>query len=111
MGWRENAKKRRRRLRERLRAEGVSEEIIEQIVTETWRDEMTARYGENGLRKILRTNASKGPDDTGYEPSLGDPLLRGAARVQGITAKVVRRSQTITEFQHDRVLGSGEEKP
>jgi hypothetical protein len=42
------------------------------------------------------------PDDTGYKPTVGDPLLRGAARVDGVTAKVVRRRHTITQFQYDR---------
>jgi hypothetical protein len=42
------------------------------------------------------------PDDRGYRPNPGDPLLRGAARATGATARAVKRRTTITRYQHRR---------
>lgn len=38
-------------------------------------------------------------DDSRYRPQPPDSLLTGAARVTGVTARVVQRSRTITRFQ------------
>lgn len=101
----EKDRKRRQKLRKRLEAEGCSEALIERIIAEERHKDLVARHGENGARAARRKNARRDPDDAGYEPTVGDPLLRGPARVTGITAKVVRKKETITEHQYDRIKG------
>jgi hypothetical protein len=95
-------KKRRAKLRARLRAEGMSEDMIEVVIARRRHADLVARVGEEEARRVRRAYAPKDPDDTGYKPSLGDPLLRGAARAGGMTAKVVKRRNTITRHQHER---------
>lgn len=41
-------------------------------------------------------------DDRGYRPSHRDPLLTGAARATGATARAVRRANATTKYEHDR---------
>jgi hypothetical protein len=97
-------RKRRAKLRAKLQAEGVSEALIEKIIDQQRKDDLAARHGDHA-REVHRSNAARGPDDTGYHPTTADPLLRGAARVQGKAAKVVSRRQTITKYQYDRLEG------
>jgi hypothetical protein len=102
-------KKKRAKLRARLRAQGVSEERIEQIIAQRRADDYDrghARSQALSREQILaNTDDSLWPDDSGYKPAKVDPLLRGPARVQGMTAKVVKRRSSITAFQHEREVG------
>jgi hypothetical protein len=66
------------------------------------------RVGEDQARIVRRVQARNSPDDAGFKPSFGDPLLKGAGRADGVTAKVVKRSNTITEFQYDQIVGLGD---
>lgn len=106
---REKDRKRRKKLKARLRAEGASEELIERIIAKRRHEDLVARLGEDQARAARRRGAKRDPDDTGYEPSDGDPLLRGSARATGMTAKVVGRRHTITRFQYDRATGNGDD--
>lgn len=92
----------RKKMRERLLAEGASEQLIEKIIEQERRAQLVERHGLQEARRIIINQTSKEPDDTGFKPGAGDPLLRGPARVGGITAKVVRRRDTITQFQYDK---------
>jgi hypothetical protein len=96
----------RSKLKKRLRREGASEELIERIIARQRQEDLVARHGEDYARTVRREAAVNGPDDTGYTPSEGDPLLRGAARATGMTAKVVKRRDTITDWQYDRMVRS-----
>ena len=95
-------RKRRKKLGERLRREGYSEVLIEDIMVRERQKDLIARIGLEKTKEIRGRRGS--PDDKGYKPDSGDPLLRGPARAQGITAKVVRRGSTITEYQYDRMV-------
>lgn len=104
-------RKRRSALRKRLRAAGVPEGEIERILAVKREDDRAARHGEDprkGTREeiLARTDDSLWPDDTGYKPSTVDSLLNGSARATGITARVVRRRETVTEYQYDRLTGT-----
>jgi hypothetical protein len=110
MSWVANRKARDRRNRLKLRAEllaeGLNEQLIEKIIEQKRHEDLVARHGLEGAREVAYIEAHRQDpqrDDTGYQPSIGDPLLRGPARVGGITAKVVRRRETITKFQYDRI--------
>ena len=95
-------RKNRQRLRAQLEAEGVNEQLIEKIIEKQAHDDRVARLGLERTRDIANTQAHRqDPDDSRHQPSVADPLLRGPARVTGITAKVVRRRDTITRFQYD----------
>jgi hypothetical protein len=99
-------RKRRKKLREKLEAAGYAQDVIESII-EQRREEDRARrheFNPNVYRYDPENDQGYYPDDTGYEPTPGDPLLRGAGRVDGVTAKVVRRKSTITKFQYDRLV-------
>lgn len=99
-------KKRRQKLRAKLRAEGASEALIEKIIERRRFDDLVARVGLERARELLNAQAHRqDPDDPGYQPRVADPLLTGPARVTGITAKVVRRRDTITRFQYNAVKG------
>lgn len=103
---RDKDRKRRTKLKAKLRAEGASEELIARIIERRRWGDLVARVGLEQAREHASSYAHRDdPDDTGYEPSDGDPLLRGAGRVSGMTAKVVRRRHTITDWQYDRALG------
>lgn len=95
-------RKRRTALRAKLRAEGMAEPLIDEIIDRQRHDDLINRVGLDKARAIRSTGAPPDPDDAGYKPSAGDPLLRGPARVGGITAKVVGRQNTITRFQYAR---------
>lgn len=99
-------KKKRARLRARLRAQGVPEARIEQIIDQRRADDYDRRHaGTQSLSReqiLANTDDSLWPDDTGYKPAKVDPLLRGPARAQGMTAKVVKRRSTITRYQHQQ---------
>lgn len=95
----------RKKLREQLSAEGLNDQLIEKIIDQQRHDDLVARHGLEGAREVAYTEAHRrDPDDSGFKPTEGDPLLRGAARVGGITAKVVRRRDTITRFQYDSLV-------
>ena len=112
-------KKKRRKLRRRLKAEGVPPDEIERRITQRRHADRRDRkerllHGQVsavrqweiyvdrlGLEEARRIYADWEPaDDAGYKPTQDDPLLKGAARADGITAKVVRRPNTITEHQY-----------
>lgn len=106
----EKDRKKRAKLKKRLRAEGYSEELIEQIIARRRHEDLVARLGEDQARTVRRVHAKREPDDAGYESSVGDPLLRGPARATGMAAKVVRRRDTITKWQYDRIADKEAEK-
>lgn len=93
--------RRRAKFRARLRAEGVNEQLIEKIVEQERYAQLVERHGLEEARRILIEQTPEEPDDTGYEPPAADPLLKGAARVTGIAARVVKRRDTVTRFQYD----------
>ncbi len=94
---------RRRQLRRKLEAQGVPEEEIERRLRAMQADQQRVRDVENHMRRLeARTDdAYVTPDDRGYRPSRVDPVLSGAARATGETAKAVRRGKTITAWQHE----------
>lgn len=100
-------RKRRAKLRKRLQEVGVDELEIERIIAIKRDDDRARRQRlapEPTREEILaNTDDSLWPDDSGFKPSAPDPLLHGAARVNGVAAKVVRRRHTVTEYQHDRL--------
>jgi hypothetical protein len=101
-------KQRRAKLRARLEAEGASPALVERIIERQRWDDLVARHGLDEAQRIRSAEAHRNdPDDQGYSPSEGDPLLRGPGRVGGITAKVVCRRETITRWQYDRMTGGG----
>lgn len=102
--------KRRKKLRAKLRAEGASEQLIEKIIEQERYAQLVKRHGAEEARRIIIDQTSKEPNDSGYRPSAGDPLLRGPARVNGLAAKVVRRRNTITRFQYDGLALTEETK-
>lgn len=99
-------REKRAKLRRRLLAQGVDEATIDKIIEVRRRRDLDARHRTATVRTreeiLANTDDRLWPDDTGYKPTAGDPLLRGAARVDGVTAKVVRRRNTITRFQYGR---------
>lgn len=106
-------RQRRAKLRKRLQAAGLSEAEIERIIAIKRADDHHRRhdYDQPGPTReeiLANTDDSLWPDDTGYRPVPVDPLLEGAARVNGVTAKVVRRRHTVTEYQRDRMLRGGD---
>jgi len=97
-------RKKRKQLRTRLEAEGVHPALIDKIIEQRRWEDLVARVGLDLARAHAQAFAHKGdPDDTGYEPKDCDPLLRGAARATGKTAKIVTRRTTVTEYQYDRM--------
>lgn len=106
-------RKKRRKLRKKLEERGVNPLVIDRIIAERREYDRARRHGllpETPSREeiLANTDDSLWPDDTGYEPTDTDPLLRGAARATGMTAKVVRRGETITDWQYEiRVKGGG----
>lgn len=48
------------------------------------------------------------PDDTRYRPAQTDSVLTGVARATGLTARAVRRRETLTRWQHDNATNSEE---
>lgn len=97
----------RKKLREQLLAEGLNEQLIEKIIDQQRHDDLVARHGLEGAREVAYTEAHRQDayrDDSGFKPTGGDPLLRGPARVGGVTAKVVRRRDTITRYQYDSLV-------
>jgi hypothetical protein len=104
-------RKRRKKLREKLTAQGVPEELIEQIIEQRRHADRAARHGYKGTDVYQYdpdNDAGYYPNDSGYEPSEGDPLLRGVARATGMTARVVRRRDTITRWQYERAINPGD---
>jgi len=100
-------RQKRKKLREKLLSEGVNEQLVEKIIEQRRWEDLVARVGPERARSVRIRNATYDtPDDSGYEPELGDPLLRGPGRVDGIAAKVVRRDHTITKFQYDQAVSS-----
>lgn len=96
--------KRRQRLRQRLRAEGVSEAEIATILERKRREQLATRETDPLKRhrlihaeEIARAEAYTSPDDRGFRPTRIDPLLRGTARAVGATARAVRRGTTYTD--------------
>lgn len=51
-------------------------------------------YGEEKARQ-MRYDRIEEPDDRGYRPKRYDPLLNGACRAMGDTAKAVRSRKAI----------------
>ncbi len=42
------------------------------------------------------------PDDAGYKPTYIDPVLRGAGRAVGKTAKAVKRGKSFSSYDYER---------
>lgn len=101
----------RKKMRERLLAEGLNEQLIEKIIDQQRHDDLVTRHGLEQARTVAYTEAHHRDayrDDTGFQPVAGDPLLHGPARVSGITAKVVRRRNTITRFQYNAAISKSD---
>lgn len=62
---------------------------------------LQARLGLDGARDVQYAKAQRRLqlDDRGYKPTSGDPLLRGAARVTGDTAKAVKRKRGTAKWE------------
>lgn len=100
-------RKNRQKLRTRLAAEGLSEELIEKAIEWQRHLDLIARHGFEEARAVAYTEAHRQDayrDDTGFKPATADPLLHGSARASGIAAKVVRRRDTLTRFQYNAKL-------
>lgn len=98
----EKDRKKRKKLRDRLEAKGVPADKIERIIEQRRIDDHARRHNTGNVFKYDPDN-DQGyyPDDSNYKPSQGDPLLRGAGRPTGMTAKVVKRPNTITDWQYE----------
>lgn len=101
----ERDRKKRKKLRDKLEAQGVPEDKIERIIEERRRLDRAARHGYTIDSYDPENDEGFYPDDSGYKPSPGDPLLRGAARATGMTKKVARRPNTITDWQYEIEVG------
>lgn len=92
-------KKRLQTLRKKLRARGFPEEVIEEIIRRR-------REAHAARREWARGEEPADLDDSAYQPTHVDPLLKGAARATGQTAAAVKRGRTITKHQHDQADGA-----
>lgn len=107
--------KRRARLRTKLRAQGVAEDLIEAKIADL-RDaqraqrerdfpELTALAKEIDERGMYRRLS---PPDSGYRPVQRDKLLEGVGRATGMTAKAVRREKGMTKWEYEQATKSAD---
>src|SRR5262245_9768159 len=91
----------RRRYRKKLQASGMEPALVEKLVAKR-RDAQAAKRDE------LFGSLPPLKDDRAYLPDYVDPVLKGVARATGETAKAVKRGKTITKWQHDERMVSGD---
>lgn len=91
-------RRKRQQVRRRMEAQGCSPELIEKALAELTAKQRQARLraGRSGLDGVPDV------DDGGYRPTPVDPLLRGAGRVTGQTARAVKCSKAMTKHEHDQ---------
>jgi molybdopterin-biosynthesis enzyme MoeA-like protein len=96
----------RRKLRRRLEADGVPEAQIERRLDRLRREQEAARRADVARDELDRihdeTWAALRLDDTGFKPTVVDPLQRGAARVTDTTARAARRRKATTRHEHEQ---------
>lgn len=113
------AQRQRAKLRARLVARGASQAVVARELEKLREDEraavasagdvnelrrwreLVARVGEQEAARIVYASAAEQPSDRGYRPTSGDPLLRGAGRAQGDTARAVARRKATTKWELD----------
>lgn len=107
-GSKKTHSEKRRMLRVRLRAQGVSEEEIAIRVEQRRVEQLAARESARGLSSAIQALSQKEteaiweqPDDRKFRPTTPDPITTGAARATGATAIAARRGKTLTKFQYD----------
>lgn len=114
----------RRRLRQRLVAEGADPATVEAAVAAKALEQNRRRGQPDTPPKRARRSSTRTygayqpvrhdepettqpepwrPDDRGFVPAPPDPLLAGAGRVTGIAAKAVRRRKALTRYEYDRL--------
>lgn len=95
--------KQRQILRRKLEARGVPNAEIQRQVERLRQHQAAARaagVNPNDLDVLWNeTHAALRLDDRGFKPRAGDPLLRGAGRATGNTAKAVSRRKTYTAYE------------
>lgn len=96
-------RKRRKKLRDKLLAEGASEAFIGRALEQMRWDDLVRRHGIDEARRIVHAELPT-LDDKGYRPKSPDSLLTGAGRADGMTAKVLKRRETITRFQYRQIV-------
>lgn len=102
----ERDRKRRKRLRDRLAAEGASPALIEKALQQMRWDDLVRRHGLAEARRIVNLEwHGCDLDDRGFRPKASDSLLTGVGRPSGIAAKVAGRRETITRFQYRQMVG------
>lgn len=81
-------------MRQKLRKKGHTESEIADIIEQQWYHQDVAMYGEERARQ-MRYDRIETPDDHGYKPTRIDPLLTGACRATGDTAKAIKAKKAI----------------
>lgn len=87
------------RLRKKLGAEGCDPALIDKLVEAMRVKQLRARLGDERASRVLSDEAPRQPDDRGYKPAYVDPLLRGAGRATGDTAKSVRLRRGLAAWE------------
>lgn len=120
MGTRPTDNTARTKMRGRLRKWGMHEDLIKICMVEVVQRQEAKRNGTLPKDAPLctrpeylalkeeyekaRENPKKyvSPDDSKYRPNSRDPLLHGAARATGATAKAVRRGTSYVKLNYDK---------
>lgn len=101
----ETHQKNRARLRKKLLAQGVPPDRVTAILANKAERQHQQRIEERGAvaereRVEEETYKRLSLDDSKHRPTSVDPLLRGAARATGETARAVRRGSTVAKWQY-----------
>lgn len=89
-----NLSKARSRKRQKLRKKGWTEAQIADYIEQMQYHQDVALFGEEKARQ-MRYDRVPTPDDAGYKPTRYDPLLNGACRATGDTARAVKSKKAI----------------
>lgn len=95
----------RARLRKKLLAQGVPPDKVAAILANKAERQHQQRIEERGAaaeRERIEEETYKrlSPNDSKHRPAPVDPLLRGAARATGETARAVKRGSTVAKWQY-----------
>jgi SOS response regulatory protein OraA/RecX len=97
---RRNASESRRQLKKKLRASGMSEELIERIIERKRFEQLARRHGSvEAAAQIRYAEQPEQPNDSAYRPRHIDSTLRGAGRASGDTAKSIRRGRALASWE------------
>lgn len=83
-------------MRQKLRKKGYTESEIEDIIEQQWFKQDCAMYGEEEARQ-MRYDRAKTVEYKQHKTSQYDPLLNGACRATGDTAKAIKSRKAIVK--------------